>query len=190
MHVQGMVPCKACALPGRSWARAAMRAAAHTHLRSAVESCTRMAIVSGSAVPNSRSSPRGSRTARARYALPAAHAAAHRRGATSRSMLLGMPTRREAALDTSHVSSQHTRSTAPLRITTCCGRTADSCPALRWGSMSTACTPPGCVCARCSRPPSARCPSWPAAALRLLQPRLPLGAPALTPGPLLPQAWA
>lgn len=40
-----------------------------THLRSAVESCTRMAVPSGSTVPNSASSPRGSRTARARYAL-------------------------------------------------------------------------------------------------------------------------
>lgn len=41
----------------------------HTHLRSAVESCTRMAVLSGSSVPNSANSPRGSRTARARYAL-------------------------------------------------------------------------------------------------------------------------
>lgn len=47
--------------------------AQHTpHLQSAVESCTRTATPGASCVPNSASKPRGSRTARARYALSAA----------------------------------------------------------------------------------------------------------------------
>lgn len=49
--------------------RVDQRNAPHAHRRSAVESCTRMAVPGGTCVPNSASRPRGLRTARARYDL-------------------------------------------------------------------------------------------------------------------------
>lgn len=148
------------------------------HLRSAVESCTRMAVPSGSTVPNSASSPRGSRTARALYALQ------RRRSDSSNSLdavvcsetnsmqqqcmlrkwSTGIPHALFSAV-TSPTHNPHLPCTGtachsaspdcPWR--TCCGTSGVTCPARRWGSSCTACTPPGCGRPQCSQPQSAPC---------------------------------